>query len=203
MTMTLVETFVRADRAMAEAIARAVGAPSSARVGPVFATEPDDGVALRDAVAHIARDEAWIPALLAGRTMAEVGPEAFDGDLLGDDAAGAFGRLAAAAQDAAQGVTDLEAPVHCSFGDCSREEYLWQLVVARTLGAEALAVLGGRPGSPVDDTLAAAVHAGLAPRAALWREVGILRPARVATGPSPREELLALAGWAGAVPCPT
>jgi hypothetical protein len=199
MPVTLVETFVRADRAIAEAITRAADAPPAARVGPVFATEPDDGVPVRAALAHVARDEAWIPALLAGRTMAEVGPEVFDGDLLGDDAAGAFGRLAATAQDAAHGVTDLEAPVHCSFGDCSTEEYLWQLVVARTLGAEALAVVGGGP-SPVDDTLAAAVLAGLAPRAALWRGVGILRPALVATGPSPRDELLALAG---AVRCPT
>jgi hypothetical protein len=200
--MTLVETFVRADRAIAQAVARTADAPSSARVGPVFATEPADGVPLHAALAHIARDEAWIPALLAGRTMAEVGPEAFDGDLLGDDAGEAFARLAATAQDAAHGVADLGAPVHCSFGDCSTEEYLWQLVVARTLGAEALAVVGGGA-SPVDDALAAAVLAGLASRAALWREVGILRPALVAAGPSPRDELLALAGWAGAVRCPT
>jgi hypothetical protein len=205
--MTLVEIFVRADRAMTGAIARAADAPSSVRIGPVFATEPADGVPLRAAVAHIARDEAWIPAQLAGRTMADVGPEAFDGDLLGDDAASAFARLAALAQDAAGTVTDLGATVHCSFGDCSSEEYLWQLVVARTLGAEALAVVGGglvRGGrSAVDDDLAAAVVTGLAPRADLWRQVGILRPALVATGPSPRDELLALAGWAGAAPRPT
>jgi hypothetical protein len=200
--MTLVETFVRADRAMTAAIARAADAPPSARVGPVFATEPADGVPVRAAVAHIARDEAWIPAQLAGRTMAEVGPEAFDGDLLGDDAAGAFARLAALAQDAAGAVTDLGATVHCSFGDCPTEEYLWQLVVARTLGAEALAVVGGGR-SAVEDDLAAAVIDGLAPRADLWRQVGILRPALVATGPAPRDELVALAGWAGAAPCPT
>jgi hypothetical protein len=202
MPMSLVETVLTADRAIAAAVARSADAPASAWVGPVFATEPDDGVPLGTWLARVARDEAWIPALLAGRTMAEVGSEAFDGDVLGEAPAEAFARLAAEAQDAVRAVTDLGAPVHCSFGDCSTEEYLWQLVVARTLGAEALAVVGGVP-SPVDDALAEAVHAGLAPRAALWREVGILRPARVATGPSPREELLALAGWRGPVPCPT
>ena len=205
--MTLVETFVRADRAITAAIASTADAPPSARVGPVFATEPADGVPLSAALAHVARDEAWIPAQLAGRTMAEVGPEAFDGDLLGDDPAGAFARLAALAQDAAGAVTDLGATVHGSFGDCPTEEYLWQLVVARTLSAEALAVVGGglvRGGrSAVDDDLAAAVVAGLAPRADLWRQVGILRPPLVATGPSPRDELAALAGWAGAAPRPT
>ena len=200
--MTLVETFVRADRAITEAVSRLGGAWSST-FPPIFATDLVDGVPVRDAVAHIARDEAWVPALLGGRTMAEVGADAFDGDLLGHDAVGAFVHRREHEPVGGEGVrTDLEAPVHCSFGDCPTEEYLWQLVVARTLGAEALAVVGGGP-SPVDDTLAAAVLAGLAPRAALWREVGILRPARVATGPSPRDELLALAGWAGAVPCPT
>src|SRR3954453_16082036 len=110
MTMTLVETFVRAAAAIAPAVRQAADGPPSTRVGPVFATEPDDGVPLRTALARVARDEAWIPALLAGRTMAEGGPEAFDGDLLGDGPAAAFDRLAAAAQDAARGLTDLEVP---------------------------------------------------------------------------------------------
>jgi hypothetical protein len=196
MTITLVETVVRADRAITEAVSR-LGAAWSRTFPPIFATDLTDGVPVRDAVAHIAGDEAWVPAMLAGRTMAEVGPDAFDGDLLGDDPVGAFGRLAAAAQDAFRAVTDLAAPVHCSFGDCSTEEYLWQVAVARTLGAEALAVAAGAE-SPVDDALAAAVRAGLAPRAELWRTVGILRPARVATRPAPRDELFALVGWSGA-----
>jgi hypothetical protein len=38
--MTLVETFVRSDRAMAEAIAAVGVEPPSARLGPVFATGP-------------------------------------------------------------------------------------------------------------------------------------------------------------------
>ncbi|HEY2193874.1 MAG TPA: hypothetical protein VGH76_16475 [Actinomycetospora sp.] len=198
--MDLVETFVRADRATAEAVA-GLGDAWPASLPPVFATDPDHRP-VGDAVRHLARDEAWIPALLAGRTMAEVGPEAFDGDLLGDDAPAAFARLAAAAQEAARPVTDLGAPVHCSFGDCSTEEYLWQLVVARTLGAEALAAASGAP-SPVDDSLAAAVLAGLAPRAELWRAVGILRLAVAPASPSPRDELIALAGAAAAVRCPT
>ena len=194
--MDLVETFVRADRAISGAVA-GLGDAWSAILPPVFATDPADR-SVRDAVAHLARDEAWIPALLARRTMADVGLDAFDGDLLGADPAAAFGRLAAAAQTAAGAVTDLEAPVHCSFGDCSTEEYLWQLVVARTLGAEALAAAAATP-SPVDEALAAAVLAGLAPRAKLWRTVGILRPAVAPASPSARDALLALSGGVRAV----
>jgi hypothetical protein len=188
--VTLVETFVRADRAVTAAIAGV--RDSSAVLPPVFATDPP-GRTVGDAIAHLARDEAWIPALLAGRTMADVGTDAFDGDLLGASAATAFAGLAADAQHAARAVTDLAAPVHCSFGDCSTEEYFWQLVVARTLGAEALATASGRS-SPVDDDLAAAVLRGLAPRAELWRQVGILLPARPPSSSGPREELFGLAG---------
>jgi hypothetical protein len=193
--MDLVETFLSADRAIAGAVAGLDDA-WSATLPPVFATDPDRRP-VRDAVAHLARDEAWIPALLAGRTMADVGPAAFDGDLLGVDPVGAFARLAAAAQEAASALTDLEAPVHCSFGDCSTEEFLWQLVVARTLGAEALAVAAATD-SPVDEALAAAVLTGLAPRAELWRAVGILRPAVAPASPSARDELLALSGGVSA-----
>jgi hypothetical protein len=197
--MDLVETFLAADHAITGAVTAITD--WSAPVPPVFVTDPADRPA-RAAVAHLARDEAWIPALLAGRTMDAVGREAFDGDLLGDDPAGSFARLAATARGAAGAVTDLAAPVHCSFGDCSTEEYLWQLVVARTLGAEALAASVGRRGV-VDDVLATAVLSGLAPRAELWRTVGILRPAVAPASSSPLDELLALAGVRDAVRCPT
>ena len=63
--------------------------------------------------------------------------------------------LARRAREAANAVTDLAATVHSSFGDQTVEEYLWQLIVARTLGAEALARTVGLA-SPVDDELAAA-----------------------------------------------
>ncbi|NMO92421.1 hypothetical protein [Actinomycetospora sp. TBRC 11914] len=198
--MDLIDTFVRADQGIADAVAR-VGDAWSATLPPVFATDPP-AREVHDAVAHLARDEAWIPALLAGRTLADVGTDAFDGHLLGDDPAAAFGRLAVRAQEAARGIPDLGAPVHCSFGDCSTEEYLWQLVVARTLGAEALTAAVGTA-RVVDDALAAAVLTGLAPRAELWRSVGILRPAVAPAGPAPRDELLALAGGTVTVECPT
>ncbi|HEY2223677.1 hypothetical protein [Actinomycetospora sp.] len=194
--MTVTETFLRADRAMVEAVAGVGGGSGGGTVRPVFATDPPGGTPVGAAVAHLARDEAWIPAMLAGRTMAEHGPDAFDGDLLGADPAAAFARLGVAARDAAGAVADLDAPVHCSFGDCSGEEYLWQLVVARTLGAEALAALAGTP-APVDDELAAEVLTGLVPRAELWRQVGILLPGRTPSSASPRDELLAVAGSPG------
>ena len=172
--MNLVETFLAADRTITATIADLPGDPDP--VEPVFATESRPRP-VPEVLAHLARDEAWIPSQLGGETMAEAGRTRFDGDLLGADPAAAFAGLAARAQEAAAGITDLGAAVHCSFGDCPVEEYLWQVIVARTIGAEALA-RAGRLSSPVDEELAAAVLAGLEPRAELWRAIGILLPAR-------------------------
>jgi hypothetical protein len=178
-----VETFRLADRAI-EGVVLGIPDDGWGRVlEPVFASDPVGGRPVRDAMAHLARDEAWIPSQLAGETMAEAG----------EPDVGPFPDLARRARAAAEGVDDLAATVHCSFGDCSVEEYLWQLIVARTLGAEALARALGLV-SPVDDELAGAVLGGLAPRAELWRTVGILLPPRAAASPSARDRLLALCG---------
>ena len=45
---------------------------------------------LREIIGYHAYDDAWVPDMLAGRTMAEVGADAFKGDLLGDDPKAAF-----------------------------------------------------------------------------------------------------------------
>ncbi len=94
---------------------------------------------LREVLAHAAYDEAWIPDMLAGRTMDEVGRDAYDGDLLGDDPHGNIARIAARARAAAAEVTDRDAVVHCGYGDVPTWDYFWQLNVARTLAAHDIA----------------------------------------------------------------
>jgi hypothetical protein len=44
----------------------------------------DQPLPLRQVLGHAAYDEAWIPDMLAGAVMDEVGCDRFDGDLLGD-----------------------------------------------------------------------------------------------------------------------
>ncbi|MCD2188957.1 hypothetical protein [Actinomycetospora soli] len=122
--MNPVETFRQADRAI-EGVVESIPDDGWERVpAPVFASDPLGGRPVRDAVAHLARDEAWIPSQLAGETMAEAG----------EPDVGPFPDLARRAREAADAVTDLGATVHSSFGDQTVEEYLWQLVVARALG---------------------------------------------------------------------
>lgn len=71
---------------------------------------------LRDIVAAHAKDEAWVPDVLAGRTMEEVGT-AYDGDLLGADPIASYDALNDTATDAINAGVDLSATAHLSYGD--------------------------------------------------------------------------------------
>jgi hypothetical protein len=72
---------------------------------------------LRDIVARHAYDEAWIPDVLAGRTVDEVG-DRWSGDLLGSDPIAAYDALNDAATAAmSDPALDTGMTVHFSYGD--------------------------------------------------------------------------------------
>ncbi|MFI2611378.1 TIGR03086 family metal-binding protein [Kitasatospora sp. NPDC018619] len=81
---------------------------------------------VRDLVNHLTGEQLWVPELLMGATVGEVGGR-FDGDVLGDDPVGAWTAAAEAAREAwaVPGATGLT--VHLSFGDASGQYYLDQL----------------------------------------------------------------------------
>ena len=130
---------------------------------------------VRALVNHVLGELLWIPPLLDGRTIAEVG-ERFDGDMLGDDPLGAWRSaateaLAAASQPGAQDRT-----VHLSFGDFSGGEYLGQVTsdviihtwdLARAVGASHL--LSAPAVGFVNDFLSPQIDA--------WRAAGAFGPA--------------------------
>jgi len=88
------------------------------RLPPLFDMPgADQPIPLRQAINHYASDNAWVPDMLAGRTMEEVGRNRFDGDLLGSNPRGNLESISAAACDAARRVSDRDAIVHCSYGD--------------------------------------------------------------------------------------
>jgi hypothetical protein len=154
----------------------------------------DRPLPLRQVLAHAAHDEAWIPDMLAGRTMDEVGRDTYDGDLLGDDPHGNIARLAERARAAAEQVTDRDAVVHCAYGDVPAWDYFWQLNIARTLAAHDIARHLGAE-SPLSEELARAMREGTAPAADMWRSCGIYREELpIPDGASWRARYLALTG---------
>ncbi|MGI9000529.1 MAG: hypothetical protein ACR2GH_02565 [Pseudonocardia sp.] len=149
---------------------------------------------LRRVLAHLAYDEAWIPDMLAGRTMDEVGRDRFDDDLLGTDPHGNLRRIAARACDAAYQVTDVNAIVHCSFGDVPVGDYFWQLNVARSLTAHDVAAHLGLA-SPLSEELSRAMWEGTTPSVEMWRSFGIYRePVPVPEHAPWQERFLGLTG---------
>jgi uncharacterized protein (TIGR03086 family) len=77
-------------------------------------------------VNHLVGENLWVPELLAGRTVAEMG-DRFEGDLLGDDPIKAFDTSAQAAVQAANSDGALTRVAHLSFGDVPGEEYITEL----------------------------------------------------------------------------
>jgi uncharacterized protein (TIGR03086 family) len=76
---------------------------------------------VRALVRHLLSETMWMPPLLRGKTIADVG-EALDGDLLGEDPVGAWDR---SAEEAASAIatTPAESIVHVSYGDVTAEYY--------------------------------------------------------------------------------
>ena len=95
-----------------DATGRIVGAVPADRW---HAATPCGGWDARELVTHVVAGNWWAAELAAGRTIDEVGSR-LDGDLLGDDPAGAYADSAAAAAAVFRRPGALDAPCAVSYG---------------------------------------------------------------------------------------
>jgi uncharacterized protein (TIGR03086 family) len=105
---------------------------------------------VRTLVHHLLYEQRWVPPLLAGLTIGQVGGR-FEGDLMGEDASAWPGLLASSIEEAHAAVVQpgaLDCTVHLSFGDAPGQEYVMQLTVDLAIHAWDLARATGQ-----DDTL--------------------------------------------------
>jgi uncharacterized protein (TIGR03086 family) len=130
---------------------------------------------VRQLLQHIVEELRWIPPLLDGATVAEVG-DRLTGDLLGDDPAGA---AVAAVRDAvaAAGVVDPERAVHLSRGDQPARTYLAEVGLDVLVHTWDLARATGQPDPGPDELAVAASEGFAADDEAMWREYGALAAA--------------------------
>ena len=192
--MTPTAAFVLADRALERVVQQIPDDRWEMTMPPDFQTRSGEVLTLRRIINYHAYDEAWIPDMLAGRTMDEVGKDAYDGDLLGDDPKAAFAALVDKGVAAAEAMTDLDQPVHWSYGDFPLGDGLWHVISFRGLRAVDLARLVG-----VDDTLdpqlVQAMWDEFLPQAELWRSMGVFGPAVEVDEDAPlQQRLLGLTG---------
>lgn len=189
------EVFLQADAAAVQVFSTIRAEQWDMLLPPVFDMPgADQPTPLRQAINHYAYDNAWVPDMVAGRTMDQVGRNRYDGDLLGADPTAALRQISAAAAVAARQVSDPAMPVHCSYGDCPVDNYFWQLNIARTLSAHDVAAVIGVD-IDVPESLCQAMFEGTAPDASVWRSFGVYRqPLDVLAAASWRERYLALTG---------
>jgi uncharacterized protein (TIGR03086 family) len=195
MSMTEPEVFVLADRALNGVVAQIRAEQWSMTMPPSFARRgSEQAPSLREIISYHAYDDAWVPAMLAGKTMDEAGREQFDGDLLGDDPQGAFASIVERACQAAAGFRELDRTVHCSFGDFTAREYLWQINSFRGLRAHDIAqVVGVEHG--LSEELVQGLWDEISPHAEEWRALGVFKASVPVAEDAPLlERLLGLTG---------
>ncbi len=140
---------------------------------------------------HLVGENVWMPPLLAGKTVADMG-DAFEGDLVGDDPKHAWENSVEEATEAIA-TTDAD-PVHVSFGDIPRDEYITQVASDLVIHSWDLARGAGTDDS-LDDALVEATYGYIAPQADAWRAGGAFGDAvEVPEDSDTQTKLLALTG---------
>ncbi|HEY6428668.1 MAG TPA: hypothetical protein VIX84_15705, partial [Acidimicrobiales bacterium] len=165
------EVFVLADRALGAVVAQIRDDQWDVILPATFATRHrPEPPSLRELINYHAYDDAWVPDMLAGRTMEEAGADTFDGDLLGGDPVASFEAFVGLACAAAGAVCDLDAVAHLSFGDFTVREYFWQINQFRALRAHDIAqVVGVDPALPPE--LVRGIWDEVSPHAEEWRAI--------------------------------
>jgi len=160
---------------------------------------PDDlsprrpGLTLRQIVNYHAYDDAWVPDVLAGKTIAEVGDN-YEGDLLGDHPKLNFAAIVETAVLAVRAFDDLDKVVHLSYGDYPAREYLKHITSFRGLRVYDIAKFIGADTTMPDD-LVQGLWDEIAPDAEQWRQMGVFGPAVAVPESAPlQDRLLGLTG---------
>jgi len=129
---------------------------------------------VRALLQHVVSELRWIPPLLDGATVAEVG-DRFDGDQLGAVPLDRWHEALRGGLDAAGAPGTMADTVHLSFGDVPGSEYAMQLFADHLVHGWDLAVALGRP-AVLDPGDAAAALAWFAEREDAYRAAGMIGP---------------------------
>jgi uncharacterized protein (TIGR03086 family) len=148
---------------------------------------------VRALVGHLVDENRWVPPLLAGRTIADVGDE-LSGDPLGDDPQRAWEASATAAGEAVARPGALDVTTHLSFGDVPGPEYVMQLTADMLVHGWDLARATGED-ERLDLGVVEAVATWFDAMEAAYRAAGAIGPAvDLPDGASAQDRLLARFG---------
>ena len=147
---------------------------------------------VRTLVNHLVAEQLWVPPLLAGKRVADIG-DAFEGDVLGADPVAAWDAAADAARAAFAEPGALERVVHLSYADRPGEEYAREMVFDLVVHSWDLAV-GISADDTVDPDLVEAVYGSLEPAVDLTASGLFDEPVPVPPDADEQTKLIALTG---------
>ncbi len=197
--MTEKETFIRADEELKKVVDHIKDDQWDMPMPPDFPNNRN--YTLRDIIKYQAYDEAWIPAMMEGKTIEEVGKETFGEpfgvELLGEnpkeDLSGLIQKAIAAVRELDNADLD-ERTVHYSYGDYPAREALLHAVTFRGLRVYDLSKALGLPTEMAPD-LVEGLWENLGPHAEEWRAMGVYGPKIDVPDDAPlQDRLLGLTG---------
>ena len=150
---------------------------------------------VRDLVNHMVTENLWVPGLLDGKTIDELGgPDVFHDDNLGTDPKGAWSDASQRAIKAVHRDGAMETTAHLSFGDFPGSFYALQLLGDHVIHAWDLAK-GVQDDDTLDQEMVHFVYNGLLPYADSLSEGGSFAPPLAVPGDADTQtKLLGLVG---------
>ena len=130
---------------------------------------------IRDILKSHAYDEAWVPDVLAGVSIAD-GDNWRDRDLLGDDPISAYNALNDTATTAVRAGVEPDAVFHFQYGDYPAEEGLVHLALYRGFQAWLIAKHLGIP-FHLSNEIIDGMNEHVIPKTEEWRSFGVFPPA--------------------------
>jgi hypothetical protein len=184
--------YVLSERALATVIAQISDDQWELRKPEWFQTGGQGDASLREIVNYHAYDSAWVPDVLAGRTIAEVG-EQYEHLKTGPGIAD-YGAYSAKAVAAAEALDDPAKIVHLSYGDLPAREYLKHITSFRGFRVYDIAKwIGADRQLPGD--LVQGMWDEFVPEVEAWRAMGVFGPALPVPDDAPlQDRLLGLVG---------
>lgn len=129
---------------------------------------------VRDLINHIVSENLWMPEMLVGQTIDEVGDK-YEGDVLGRYPLKAFEQSQKAADEAIAKPDALKKVVHLSYGDYPASLYISHRIVDLVVHGWDIAKSTGQEDN-LDDELIQAAYEIIEPEVEDWRKSGILGP---------------------------
>ncbi|TMG34413.1 MAG: hypothetical protein E6H92_12975 [Chloroflexi bacterium] len=185
------DVFILSERALAGVIDSIQDDQWDLRKPDWFQTGGQGDASLREIVNYHAYDSAWVPDVLAGKTMAEVGNTY---EHLKTDPNTEYRPYSNKAIGAAKALDDPDKIVHLSYGDFPAREYLKHITSFRGFRAFDIAKWIGAS-TVLPDDLVQGMWEQIAPEVEAWRKMGVYGPPVSVSADAPlQDRLLGLVG---------